>query len=65
MSSDVLQERLNAVLEHGKGVTGIADDCLISGDTQESHDKNLLYLARHNNLKFNPKKLQLKKKYSG
>jgi hypothetical protein len=61
VASDVFQERLNAVLEHGQGVTGIADDCLISGDTQETHDKNLLYLlhlARQNNLKFNPKKLQ-------
>ena len=63
VASDVFQERLNAVLELGKGVTGIADDCLISGDTQETHDKNLLYmlhLAGQNNLKFNPKKLQFR-----
>ena len=63
VASDVFQERLNSILQHATGVTGIADDCLINGSTQEAHDKNLLYLlhlARLNNLKFNAKKIQFR-----
>ena len=63
MASDVFQERLDSVLQHCKGVTGIADDCLVYGTSKEDHDRNLLYLlhlARLNNLKFNQKKLQFR-----
>ena len=45
-------------------VTGIADDMLIFGKTEEEHDRNLiLYLetTRKNGLILNMKKLQFKK----
>jgi hypothetical protein len=63
VSSDIFQERLDSVLKHARGVTGIADDCLITGSTTQEHDTNLLmllHLARMNNLKFNPKKVQFR-----
>ena len=63
VASDVFQERLDAVMKDARGVTGIADDCLITGTTAQAHDTNLLlllHLARLNNLKFNPKKLQFR-----
>jgi hypothetical protein len=63
VSSDVFQERLDSILINSPGVTGIADDCLITGKTLQEHDLNLLHLlhlARLNNLKFNEKKLQFR-----
>lgn len=63
VSSDVFQERLDSILNQAKGITGIADDCLVTGSTSQDHDTNLLvllHLARANNLKFNPKKVQFK-----
>eukprot|EP00914_Ancora_sagittata_P034747 GHVO01070115.1.p1 GENE.GHVO01070115.1~~GHVO01070115.1.p1 ORF type:complete len:862 (+),score=100.28 GHVO01070115.1:29-2587(+) len=63
VASDVFQERLDGVLKEAHGATGLADDCLITGNTQQEHDVNLifvLHLARMNNLKFNSKKLQFR-----
>jgi transposase InsO family protein len=64
-SSDVFQQRLEAVLNKLHDVTGIADDCLAKGKTEEEHDVALLTLlqaARMNGIKFNLKKMQFKTK---
>ena len=65
VSSDVFQQRLDAVTRTITDVTGIADDCLAKGNTMEQHDVALLTLlmsARMNGIKFNPKKMQFRTK---
>ncbi|KAK3741169.1 hypothetical protein QZH41_002994 [Actinostola sp. cb2023] len=45
------------------GVSGIADDTFIFGDSETKHDNhilNVLDLARQNNIRFNPDKFQFK-----
>ena len=47
------------------GVTGIANDMIIFGTTEDEHDRNLLQfleLTRKNGLKLNKDKIQFKKK---
>jgi hypothetical protein len=64
-SSDVFQQRLEAVLTKLHNVTGMADDCLAKGRTEEEHDVAILTLlqaARLNGIKFNSKKIQFKTK---
>ena len=51
--------KVEEVLKHQPQVTGIADDCLITGKTELDHDVTLLTLlqaARLNGIKFNEKK---------
>ena len=63
VSSDIFQERLDAVIKTVPGVTGIADDVLAKGDDETSHDVpvlSLLKTAWSNNLKFSPDKVQFK-----
>ena len=65
ISSDVFQERLDAVNKTVEGATGIADDLLAKGDSEVSHDLavfSLLGTAQSNNLKFNTDKIQFKMK---
>ena len=64
ISSDVFQERLDAVLNQLPGVTNIVDDCLVKAANERDHDVKLLTLlhaARLNGLKFNSKKIQFRK----
>ena len=63
VSGDVFQERLDRVLRLVPGVLGIADDIVIHGATENTHDGTVLILcetARLNNLSLNSKKLQFK-----
>ena len=62
-SGNVLQERLDRVLRLVPGVLGIADDIVIHGATENTHNGTVLILcetARLNNLSLNSKKMQLK-----
>ena len=63
VSSDVFQEKLDAILKPVPNVTGLADNVLAKGDSEQIHDTvmlNLLDTASSNNIKFNPRKLQFK-----
>ena len=63
VSTNVFQERLNAVLKEVKGITGCIDDIRRRRVDSKDHDVNLLQLletARMNGIKFNPKKLLFK-----
>ena len=63
VSGDVFQERLDRVLRLVPGVLGIADDIVIHGATENTHDGTVLVLcetARLNDLSLNSKKMQFK-----
>ena len=63
VSGDVFQERLDRVLRLVPGVLRIADDIVIHGATENTHDGTVLVLcetARLNNLSLNSKKMQFK-----
>ena len=63
VSGDVFQERLDRVLRLVPGVLGIADDIVIHGATENTHDGTVLILcetARLSNLSLNSKKMQFK-----
>ena len=63
VSGDVFQERLDKVLRLVPGVLGIADDIVIHGLTENTHDRTVLILcetARLNNLSLNSKTMQFK-----
>ena len=63
VSGDVFQERLDKVIRLVPGVLGIADDIVIHGATENTHDGTVLVLcetARLNKLSLNSKKMQFK-----
>ena len=63
VAGDVFQERLNRMLILVPGVLGIADDIVIHGATENTHDGTVLVLcetARLNSLSLNSKKMQFK-----
>ena len=63
VSGDLLLERLHRVLRIVPGVLGIADDIVIHGATENTHDGTVLLLCetvRLNNLSLNSKKMQFK-----
>ena len=63
VSGDVFQERLDRVLRLVPRVLGIADDIVVHGATENTHNGTVLVLcetARLNNLSLNSKKMQLK-----
>ena len=63
VSWDVFQERLDRVLRLVPGVLGIANDIVIHGATENTHDGTVLIqceTARLNNLPFKSKKMQFK-----
>ena len=63
ISGDVFQERLDRVLRLVPGVLGIADNIVINGATENTHNGTVLILcetARLNNLSLNSKKMQFK-----
>ena len=62
MSQDVLQLRMDAILEQCPGVIGIHDDMVIFGVDQGDHDANLINLlniCQKEGLVLNSKKLEL------
>ena len=63
VSGDVFQESLDRVLRLVPGVLGIADDIMLHGATENTHDGEVLIkceTARLNNLSLNSKKMQFK-----
>jgi hypothetical protein len=63
ISKDVFQKQLDSALEGLSGVTGIADDTLIYGSTEEEYDWHLAKLmerAKEKGIVFNQDKLQFK-----
>ena len=63
VSRDIFQERLDRVLRLVPGVLGIADDIVVHGATENTHDETVLVLCetvRLNNLSLNSKKMQFK-----
>ena len=63
VSVDVFLERLDRVLRLVPGVLGIADDIVIHGAMENTHNGTVLILcetARLNNLSLNSKKMQFK-----
>ena len=65
VSQDVFQERLDKVLRLVPGVLGIADDIVMHGPTENTHNGTVLILcetARLNNLSLNSKNMQFKSK---
>ena len=63
VSVDVFQERLDRVLRLVPGELGIADDIVIHGAMENTHDGTVLILcetAKLNNLSLNSKKMQFK-----
>ena len=63
VSGDVFEERLDRVIRLVPGVLGIADDIVIHGATENTHNGTVLVLcetARLNNLSLNSKKMQFK-----
>ena len=63
IAQDVLQCKLGAIFLSVPGITGIADDMIIFGKTDQEHNGNLLNIlevCRNNNLTLNPEKMQFR-----
>ncbi|PIK59947.1 hypothetical protein BSL78_03102 [Apostichopus japonicus] len=64
VSQDILQQRMDQILEKCPGTVGIADDIGVFGSTEAEHDRNLhnlMKVAREDTLVFNPNKCNIKK----
>ena len=67
VASDVFQKKLDSVYIGLPGVTGIADDMVIYGRTEEEHDRNLILFletTRKNKLILNKKRFISRRKKS-
>ena len=65
VSQDIFQRKLDEVYKDIPNVTGIADDILVVGESQEEHDEafiKMLDASRANNIGLNSDKLQFKQK---
>ena len=63
VAQDVFQRKLDAIFLSIPGVTGIADDMIIYGKTDQEHDQhlvNFLEVCRKNTLTLNPDKMQFR-----
>ena len=63
MAQDVFQHRIHQMIEGCPGVTGIADDIVVFGRTEEEHDANLhTFMERCvvKGLNLNPEKIRIK-----
>ena len=63
VAQDMFQRKLNAIFLRIPGVTGIADDMIIYGRTNQEHDQhlvNFLEVCRKNTLTLNPDKMQFR-----
>ena len=64
VASDVFQKKLDSIYIGLQGVTGIADDMIIYGTTEDEHDRNLLrflQVTKDKGLHLNKDKIQFKK----
>ena len=63
VSQDIFQRKLDDIYKKIPNVTGIADDIMVFGSTEEEHDQafvNMLEATRANNVSLNSEKLQFK-----
>ena len=63
VAQDVFQRKLDGIFLDVPGVTGIADDMIIYGKTNQEHDHhlvNFLEVCRRNTLTLNPDKMQFR-----
>ena len=63
VSQDIFQRKLDDIYKNIPNVTGIADDIIVFGSTEEEHDRafvNMLEATRANNVSLNSEKLQFK-----
>ena len=63
VAQDMFQRKLDAIFLSVPGVTGIADDMIIYGRTDQEHDQqlvNFLEVCRKNTLTLNPDKMQFR-----
>ena len=63
VSQDIFQLKMDQILESVKGATGISDDVVVYGKTEEEHDeslRNLMTAAKENGLVFNSEKCNIK-----
>ena len=63
VAQDVFQRKLDGIFLSIPGVTGIADDMIIYGRSDQEHDRHLLTfleVCRKNNLTLNPEKMQFR-----
>ena len=63
VSQDIFQRKLDDIYKNIPNVTGIADDIIIFGSTEEEHDQafiSVLETTRANNVSLNAAKLQFK-----
>ena len=63
VAQDIFQSKLDAIFIGMEGVTGIADDMIITGKDEMEHDRNFLAFMEkcmENNLTLNSKKIQFK-----
>ena len=61
-AQDIFQKKVDEAFGDLPGVTGIADDIVISGKTRDEHDKNLkavMERAQETGVRFNPDKCQI------
>ena len=65
VSQDIFQLKMDQILENVKCATGISDDVVVYGKTEEEHDeslRNLMKAAADNGLVFNAEKCSIKTK---
>ena len=65
VSQDVFQKHMDDILDQCPGTTGITDDVVVYGKTEEEHDRNLQHLmevARKTGLIFNEEKCFIKQR---
>ena len=63
VSQDIFQLKMDQILERVEGATGISDDVVVYGKTEEQHDnslRNLMKAAAENGLVFNSEKCTIK-----
>ena len=63
VSQDIFQRKLDDIYKNIPNVTGIANDIIVFGSTEEEHDQafvNMLEATRANNVSLNSAKLQFK-----
>ena len=61
VASEVFQKKLDAIFQDVQGVTGIADNMIIYGESRDEHDihfLNFLSMVRKKNLRLNASNLQ-------
>ena len=64
VASDIFQQKLDSIYIGLPGVTGIADDMIIFGTTEDEHDRNLLrflQVTKDHGLRLNKDKIQFKR----